>query len=79
MKRIKTLMGFGIGIPLVSVLTLVGLEFNPPSEKNVSVHNTRPVQTLPLNKTISLLSWNLQFAGSRKALRGGSRAHAGPE
>ena len=66
MKRIKTLVGFGIGIPLVSALTLMGMEFNPPLEMKVSVHNTRPVQTLPLNKKLTLLSWNLQFAGSRK-------------
>ena len=64
--KVKTLIGFGIGIPLVSILGLIGLEFNPPKTMRVDVHNQRPTKALPLNEPLSLLCWNLQFAGSRK-------------
>lgn len=65
-SKVKTLIGFGVGIPLVSILALLGLEFDPESTMRVDVHNQRPSQALPLNESLTLLSWNIQFAGSRK-------------
>lgn len=65
-SKVKTLIGFGIGIPLVSIFTLMGMEFDPPPTMRVDVHNQRPSQALPLNESLTLLCWNLQFAGSRK-------------
>ena len=51
---------------MVSVITLLGLDFNPGPVEKVSVQNMRPNEPAPSGKPLRLLSWNLQFAGSRK-------------
>lgn len=65
-QKLKTAIGFGIALPIVSIVTLLGLEFNPGPTEKVRVQNTRPIQQAPANKSLTLISWNLQFAGSRK-------------
>ncbi len=66
MNKLKTAVGFGLALPIVSIITLLGLEFNPQAVEKVSVQNTRPTQPAPSHTSLTLISWNLQFAGSRK-------------
>ena len=65
-SKIKMAIGFGIALPIVSLVTLLGLEFHPGSVEKVSVQNMRPNEPAPSGKILKLLSWNLQFSGSRK-------------
>ena len=65
-SKLKMAIGFGAALPIVSLVTLLGLEFNPGPVEKVSVQNMRPNEPVPSGKIIKLLSWNLQFAGSRK-------------
>ena len=65
-SKLKMAIGFGMAVPIVSLVTLLGLEFNPGSVEKVSVQNMRPNEPVPVGKTLKLLCWNLQFAGSRK-------------
>lgn len=65
-NKIKMALGFGIALPMVSLVTLLGLEFNPASVEKVSVQNMRPTQPIPAGQSLKLISWNLQFSGSRK-------------
>ena len=65
-SKIKMAIGFGIAIPIVSLVTLLGLEFNPDAVEKISVQNVRPTEPIPSGKSLTLLSWNLQFSGSRK-------------
>jgi len=80
-QKLKTVIGFGVALPIVSIVTLLGLEFNPDSVEKVSVQNTRPTKQAPSNKSLTLISWNLQFAGSRKHhffYDGGKAVHVPP-
>ena len=45
-SKVKTLIGFGAD-PLVSILALLGLEFDPESTMRVDVHNQRPLKHYP--------------------------------
>ena len=65
-RKIKQAIGFGIALPMVSIVTLLGLEFNPDPVEKVSVQNMRPTEPIPAGKSLKLISWNLQFSGSRK-------------
>ena len=65
-NKLKMAIGFGIALPIVSLVTLLGLEFNPDPVEKVSVQNMRPNEPAPSGKVLKLLSWNLQFSGSRK-------------
>ena len=65
-RKLKMAIGFGMAIPIVSLVTLLGLEFNPGPVEKVSVQNMRPNEPVPVAKTLKLICWNLQFAGSRK-------------
>lgn len=65
-SKLKRAIGFGAALPIVSLVTLLGLEFSPDAVEKVSVQNMRPNEPVPLGKTLKLLCWNLQFAGSRK-------------
>ncbi len=65
-QKIKTMVGFGVALPIVSLVTLLGLEFHPDDIEKVPVQNVRPTEPAPMGKTLKLLSWNLQFSGSRK-------------
>ena len=65
-SKLKMAIGFGAALPIISLATLLGLEFNPGPIEKVSVQNMRPNEPAPVGRTLKLLSWNLQFAGSRK-------------
>ncbi len=80
-NKLKMAIGFGAVLPIVSLVTLLGLEFNPGPVEKVSVQNMRPNEPVPSGKVLKLLSWNLQFAGSRKHhffYDGGQAVHVPP-
>lgn len=64
-QKIKTLIGLATGIPIVIFAGIVGAEFKPADIEKVQSHNNHP-ESVPVNTPVSLISWNIQFAGSRK-------------
>ena len=58
-------IGLGLGIPIVLLASIIGSEFRPPPVLKIEA-NGEAVSKLPLNQDINLISWNIQFAGSRK-------------
>ena len=66
-SKLKMAIGFGAALPIVSLVTLLGLEFNPDPVEKVSVQNMRPNEPVPSGKTLTLLSFGTySSAGSRK-------------
>ena len=64
-KKIRWAIGLGFGVPIVLLASLIGSEFRPPSMMEVQA-NGDGLDTLPSKKDITLISWNIQFSGSRK-------------
>lgn len=64
-KKIRFAIGLGLGIPLILLASIAGSEFRPPPIMNIEAKGDA-VNKLPINKDLTLISWNIQFAGSRK-------------
>ena len=82
-QKIRTALGLGIGIPLVAVGIVLGVEYNPKDVENMEIYNNLwGEKAIRKNIPVSLLSWNIQYAASRKHhffYDGGMAVHAPTE
>lgn len=60
-KKLATLLG----VPVSVLLTLYWNEYRPKKHEKVNIHSSLQNKVLKIGQTIDLLSWNIQFCGSR--------------
>ena len=64
-KKLRWALGLGLGIPLALLASIIGSEFRPPPIMDIEAQGDSELK-IPVNKDITLVSWNIQFCGSRK-------------
>ena len=77
-RRAGILLGSLSGIGVLGLMGIRSLNYNPPARMELSPECLRPGKVLKPGDEFSVLSWNLQFAGSREHeffYDGGSAVH----
>jgi endonuclease/exonuclease/phosphatase family metal-dependent hydrolase len=81
-RRIAWALGSVSGVGVLGVMGLRSLNYSPAARESLVPECIRPGKVLKSGDTFSVLSWNLQFAGSRKEAffyDGGTAVHVDAE